>query len=391
MTPLSLGAAATASQAAGAGNPAPAGNGAGKESSGFDTLLQAAPQPAPAQRAKPTAKPSSGTQDQGSDDSTAAPAKPADATDATEEATASSAGKPATPARADGQQEDTDPDELPWPPPGLSGLLPVTPPVPAPVEPAPPVTDAVGDPPAFAGAPLPAASLPGTPVPDAPVPVSAAMPQASAAPQAAAAPANGAETAAMALADMEVVTLPRSVAENSLPAADPSANVALFGPLLQSLAAVADVRPAPAFPAALAAPVDMQATDFDEAIGARVGWLADQKIGHAHIRVTPNDLGPVEVKLQLDGDRVHATFSSSHAEVRQALENGLPRLREMLGEQGLQLAQADVGHRQPDPGPSHGTDPAATAGGDADAGDAAAMPTTNVRTLQLRGLLDAYA
>ena len=132
----------------------------------------------------------------------------------------------------------------------------------------------------------------------------------------------------------------------------------------------------------------MQAADLDEAIGARVGWLAEQKIGHAHIRVTPNDLGPVEVKLQLDGDRIHATFSSSHAEVRQALENGLPRLREMLGEQGLQLAQADVGHRQSDSGSSSGT-AAANAGVDAD--DDASMPATDVRTLQLRGLLDAYA
>jgi flagellar hook-length control protein FliK len=49
---------------------------------------------------------------------------------------------------------------------------------------------------------------------------------------------------------------------------------------------------------------------FDQAIGARLGWLADQKIGHAHIRLSPDDMGPVDVRLQLNGDKVHASFSS---------------------------------------------------------------------------------
>ena len=50
-------------------------------------------------------------------------------------------------------------------------------------------------------------------------------------------------------------------------------------------------------------------------IGDAVRWMADQKIGHAHIKVTPNDLGTVEIRLRLDGDRVHADFSSAQAEV----------------------------------------------------------------------------
>ncbi len=86
---------------------------------------------------------------------------------------------------------------------------------------------------------------------------------------------------------------------------------------------------------------------FDQAIGARLGWLADQKIGHAHIRLSPDDMGPVDVRLQLNGDKVHASFSSPHVDVRQALESSLPRLRELLGEQGFQLAHADVGHQAP--------------------------------------------
>ena len=125
---------------------------------------------------------------------------------------------------------------------------------------------------------------------------------------------------------------------------------------------------------------------FDEDIGDAVRWMADQKIGHAHIKVTPNDLGTVEIRLRLDGDRVHADFSSAQAEVRQALENGLPRLRDMLGQHGFQLAHADVGqqHTPPSQGaaPPHGESPADT--------EALTETPPTVR-MTARGLVDAYA
>ncbi|WP_313462015.1 flagellar hook-length control protein FliK, partial [Stenotrophomonas sp.] len=131
---------------------------------------------------------------------------------------------------------------------------------------------------------------------------------------------------------------------------------------------------------------------FDEDISARIGWLADQKIGHATIKVTPHDLGLIEVRLQMDGDKVHASFSSAHADVRHALESTLPRLREMLNDQGFQLGNADVGHQQTAQDGKSG-------GGTSERGgiagsDEPAMVETIVSSAQLmrqRGLLDAYA
>jgi len=135
----------------------------------------------------------------------------------------------------------------------------------------------------------------------------------------------------------------------------------------------------------------LRSEQFDEAIGTRLSWMADQKIGHAHIRVNPSELGAIDIRLRLDGDRVHADFSSALPEVRQALENSLPRLRDMLGQQGFHLAQADVGHQQqPDRQP--GTAAAAGHGSD-DAGGPASHETqiTTPTRLIHRGLLDAYA
>lgn len=131
---------------------------------------------------------------------------------------------------------------------------------------------------------------------------------------------------------------------------------------------------------------DLHGGHFDEDIGDAVRWMTDQKIGHAHIKVTPNDLGTVEIRLRLDGDRVHADFSSAQAEVRQALENSLPRLRDMLGQHGFQLAHADVGqqHTPPSQGaaPPHGESPADTE---------ALTETPRTVRMTARGLVDAYA
>ena len=141
----------------------------------------------------------------------------------------------------------------------------------------------------------------------------------------------------------------------------------------------------------LAAPVptpDVRAGDFGERFGAQLQWMAGQQIGHARIRISPQELGPVEVVLRLDGERISADFISGHPETRQALEQGLPRLRDLLGEHGFQLAHADVGHQSSSSGDGGGAagdaDPDAAPGAPVSSGDPASVTIA-------RGLLDAYA
>ena len=140
-----------------------------------------------------------------------------------------------------------------------------------------------------------------------------------------------------------------------------------------------------------AAPVTVPANPqagFDDGFGARLVWMAEQRLGHAEIRLNPEHLGPIDVRVQVDGMQVNAEFHSGHAVVRQAIEASLPRLREMLGQQGLQLGQADVGQRQagsgqpgregPDTQPSF-------------FGSATANSQMTMQPLRSRGLLDEYA
>lgn len=296
-------------------------------------------------------------------------------TEATADAGATAGSAAAKPAAQDGA-DDTEP--APWPPLGLAGLAlaGLPPQVPAALQPtAPAAADA--DPLLATAAPLPAPALP----------------LLAAAAAAATADANEPAAALVLPADATVADDPAllKAVTDALAGADTADAPAT--PLLHALHAAAELKTGAvtaAFTGSPTATPDVGADDFGDAMSARIGWLADQKIGHAVIRVTPHDLGQIEVRLQIDGDKVHASFSSAHAEVRHALETSLPRLREMLGEQGFQLGNADVGQQHTAQGGQDGNGQAGATGGDGEP-TLADITVSPAQLMRQRGLVDAYA
>lgn len=86
---------------------------------------------------------------------------------------------------------------------------------------------------------------------------------------------------------------------------------------------------------------------FGNDLSHRVLMFAGQRVQSAEISVTPGELGPIRVTIDVRGQEAAMQFSAAHATTRAAIEDALPRLREMLAAQGLQLTQADVGDRAP--------------------------------------------
>ncbi|MBB5885295.1 flagellar hook-length control protein FliK [Xanthomonas sp. F1] len=206
--------------------------------------------------------------------------------------------------------------------------------------------------------------------------------------------AGGAETAAplAALAAIAAAAGGKTgESGDAAPAADPSAiaPTAAATPL-HATARLADAQP---FSGSPTPTPNLHGNQFDEELGARISWLADQKIGHAHIKLNPAELGPVEVRLHMTGDQVNASFSSNQADVRQALENSLPRLRDMLGQHGFQLGQADVGQQQPQQQQANAqsTPQGGSRSGGELADDLSGSVGIPAMVLRQRGLLDAYA
>lgn len=75
----------------------------------------------------------------------------------------------------------------------------------------------------------------------------------------------------------------------------------------------------------------------------KIVWLSTQQQQIAEIRLNPAHLGPVEVMLNMSNDQITAQFVSSHLAVREAIEASLPRLREMMSENGITLGDVSVG------------------------------------------------
>ena len=62
----------------------------------------------------------------------------------------------------------------------------------------------------------------------------------------------------------------------------------------------------------------------------------------ATLRLSPEHLGPVDVRIDLNNSQVNVTFSAAHVETQAALEQALPQLRAVLAGAGLALGQATV-------------------------------------------------
>ncbi|QEQ95804.1 flagellar hook-length control protein FliK [Neptunomonas concharum] len=81
---------------------------------------------------------------------------------------------------------------------------------------------------------------------------------------------------------------------------------------------------------------------WPQVVSERLAWVSGQQVQSATLQLDPPELGSLQVKLQISNEQVSVTFVSPHASTRDALEQNLPRLREMLAEQGMSLGESFV-------------------------------------------------
>lgn len=128
---------------------------------------------------------------------------------------------------------------------------------------------------------------------------------------------------------------------------------------------------------------------FAGELGQQVVWLAQQGVQQAKVRLHPEDLGALDVKLSVSHGRVDVMFSAQHPAAVTAVQQSLTQLDHMLSQHGLALGHAEVGQQQ---GHGHGH-----ARGDSDASTAAdessnaqSVASMGAATSRI-GLLDAFA
>ena len=63
----------------------------------------------------------------------------------------------------------------------------------------------------------------------------------------------------------------------------------------------------------------------------------------AELRLHPQELGALQITLQLDDKQAQLHIASAHGQVRAAVEAAMPQLRHALAESGINLGQSSVG------------------------------------------------
>jgi flagellar hook-length control protein FliK len=102
---------------------------------------------------------------------------------------------------------------------------------------------------------------------------------------------------------------------------------------------------AQAVQAAIAAPVNSE--KWGDEFNQQITWMATQHEQVAELHLNPPNLGPLDVVLNVSGDQATALFTSPHAAVRDAVEQALPKLRDMLADNGITLGNAMVSDQSP--------------------------------------------
>ena len=88
--------------------------------------------------------------------------------------------------------------------------------------------------------------------------------------------------------------------------------------------------------------VPVSHAEWGDKLVGKLTWLTARNMSVAEIHLTPPDMGPMEVRVQVQQEQAHITVHSANPAVRDQLELHSHRLRDMLSEQGLSLDQFDV-------------------------------------------------
>lgn len=94
--------------------------------------------------------------------------------------------------------------------------------------------------------------------------------------------------------------------------------------------------------------IPQQVTDpaWKDGLADKVVWMLGRNQMSAELRLNPANLGPMEIKLSMDQDQASISFLTQHAAVKEAIDQAIPRLREMLDQQNIDLMDVNVDTRE---------------------------------------------
>ncbi len=148
--------------------------------------------------------------------------------------------------------------------------------------------------------------------------------------------------------------------------------------------------------------IDLRAEQYEklshrlaEALGQRLSAQIARGEWKVELALKPHNLGTVDIQLTMKNGALEASFNASEASTRELINDGMPKLKEVLEKSGMELAVLDVNVRQnsqnggnPTPGrqPSSGQGLSAVKGDTEKTGPAAKPAATGKQTGNQDGL-----
>jgi len=86
----------------------------------------------------------------------------------------------------------------------------------------------------------------------------------------------------------------------------------------------------------------VQHPNWDKELGSRMMWMINNDVKGAEVKLNPPQLGPMEIRISMNNDQANISITAAHGATREAVESSIGKLREMLGQEGLNLANVDI-------------------------------------------------
>jgi flagellar hook-length control protein FliK len=160
---------------------------------------------------------------------------------------------------------------------------------------------------------------------------------------------QGAVAAAAATNAQALLTHAATAADKYSPNSDAAPSLSLNSSDAAAGAAQLLTNP-PILSQATAAPVlnvaaRVDSNEFGSGVATQVSFMVDRNLNSASLQVNPPSLGPIEVRIALQGGHAQVWMTSHSAVTRDALESSSSKLREMLGTQGFGQVSVDISQR----------------------------------------------
>lgn len=89
-------------------------------------------------------------------------------------------------------------------------------------------------------------------------------------------------------------------------------------------------------------PMPMDIAEWQKTLNEKISLTCRQGIQNAEIKLHPEELGSLHIKLAIVDDKMNLHMAVAHNMVKSVLESALPQLRTSLEEQGIMLEQTDI-------------------------------------------------